>query len=697
MLPGQRHIFIVHSAGDLAYLERLRPAGFRFTLMKKRPSEEDRRRFDDVIDWDYQEDVAATVALARRLHRSDPVAGVTSFSESGVIMAAILAKELGLPGNTPGAALRARDKYLMRRAFEAARMANPPFHLVRSAEEIAEHVRQLGAPMVLKPISGSSSYGVVRIRPDDELATIAAHLEEVREYIAAYRQNNPRYPFEFWLPEAGYGIDADDVHDPAEVFLLEGYIGGQQVSVDGFVAAGHSICLGVIEIERIKNSNYFLEYEEWMPTRLGQEAEDRICAAAARAVRALGLTDSCFHCELKVDGDRIFVLELAARRGADNIADFVRRLYGVDVYEEGVRLATGERRVQPRARTRGAMKMRYFLPETAGELVAIEGLEEVRRDPRVCELELEFVPGDEILMPLSVTATVERQVLGVVERGCRGRSAVAVETAERIGAAAVRPAGAPFARVIASRLSGEEGHHPRAGIDLADAAVPLAADVQVAVVVDGDARGRVELGFERVQAFAAAPHLPIADYGSQHPGPVIDASDRVGAFVRSAGAQLGKEQVPLGVEAEVVRRVHASLEGGAAVAGVAGHAVTGESVEDALPVDAPDAVAPDVGEDEVAVGATHDAHRPTDVSLGRGDALAVPDAGNRGDMTGAEPGEVIEQIHATSVANEVRGGNPGCGRHRARVGVAAAAAPRQRGGGIDLHAARRPSGPAARG
>ena len=399
MTATDRHVLIVHSAGDLGYLERLRSAGFRFTLMKKRPTEDDRRHFDAVIDWDYQEGVTESVDRIRRLHLDDPIAGVTSFSESGVVMAAILAGELGLPGNAPAAALRARNKYLMRRGFEAEGMANPPFFLVRTAEEIHAHVRAAGAPMVLKPISGSSSYGVIKVNPGDELGEIAAHLEEVREYIATYRENNPQYPFEFWLPEPGYGIAPEDVLDPAEVFLLEGFLRGKQVSVDGFVADGRTTCLGVIEIERIKDSDYFLEYEEWMPTRLGPAAEDRIAAVAARAVRALGLRNCCFHCEMKVQDDAIAVLELAARRGADNIADFVRRLYDVDVYEEGVRLAVGERRSRGDLRPRGAMKMRYFLPQTAGELVAIDGLDEVRADPRVSELELEFAPGDQILMP----------------------------------------------------------------------------------------------------------------------------------------------------------------------------------------------------------------------------------------------------------------------------------------------------------
>ena len=394
-----RHILIVHSAGDLGYLERLRPLGYRFTLIKKCPTDDDGLRFDAVIDWDYQRSVTETVDRVRRLHARDPVHGVTSFSESGVAMAAILARELGLPGNPPAAALRARNKYLMRQAFAAAGMANPVFHLVRTAREIRDRVAAAGAPMVLKPISGSSSYGVVKLMPGGSLEEIAAHLDEVRAYIVDYSDQNPQYPFEFWLPGAGYGIRPDDVLDPAAVFLLEGFIEGQQVSVDGFVAAGRITCLGVIEIERIRDSDYFLEYEEWMPTRLGAAVEDEIERAASRAVQAIGLRHGCFHCELKVSDRAITVLELAARRGADNIADFVHRIHGVDVYAEGVRIAAGERRVRDAARPRGAMKMRYFLPDTAGDLVAVQGAEVVRADPRVSALELECAPGDRILMP----------------------------------------------------------------------------------------------------------------------------------------------------------------------------------------------------------------------------------------------------------------------------------------------------------
>ncbi len=395
-----KHLLFIHTAGDPRdYVERLRNLGFRSSLIKMSPVDADRLCFDRVFDLDYQEDLDAAMACARRLHGQDPIDGVLSFSESGVIAASMAAAELGLPGNHPRAALRARNKYLMRSVLRQAGIDSPPFHLVRTAGEIVHCLAGMNQPMVLKPLSGSSSYGVIRLNPQDGLDTIDAHLQAVQTYIREYRRKNPQYPFEFWLPEAGRGILAEDVYQPEDTFLLEGFLPGRQVSVDGMVCDGQVSCFGVIEVERIRDTDYFLEYEEWMPTRLGPDVERRIKAVVVRAVHAIGLTRSCFHCELKVDGDRIAVLEIAARRGADNIADFIRRLFAVDIYAENARLAVGEQRLHPEGRCRGAMKMRYFIPATSGRLAGVEGVDEVRADPRVSELVLEFEPGDTVLKP----------------------------------------------------------------------------------------------------------------------------------------------------------------------------------------------------------------------------------------------------------------------------------------------------------
>ncbi len=395
-----KHLLFIHTAGDARpYVDRLRTLGFRASLIKKCPSETDRACFDTVVDLDYQQDLAAACKCAADLHARDPLSGVLSFSESGVLGASFVAAHLGLTGNAPAAALRARNKYLMRRSLCAAGLPTPEFHLVDSAEQAHVILQQRTSPMVLKPISGSSSYGVVRLTQEDGIQTIADHMDSVRTYIRNYRAENPQYPFEFWLPEAGHGIAADEVFDPERSFLLEGFIAGQQVSVDGIVADGRVSCFGVIEIERIKDEDYFLEYEEWMPTRLGAAREETIQNAVASAVAALKLSACCFHCELKVDGDQIAVLEIAARRGADNIADFLQKLQGIDIYAEGARIACGESVYYPRRPADGAMKMRYFLPERSGRICQIEGLQAVRKDARLSELQLDFERGDCVLTP----------------------------------------------------------------------------------------------------------------------------------------------------------------------------------------------------------------------------------------------------------------------------------------------------------
>jgi len=400
MAADGAHLLLIHTAGDpRPYLERLRRRGFRFSLIKKRPTEADRTCCYQVVDWDYQEDLSRTLGLAEGLHREHPLDGVLSFSESGVIAASLVAQHLGLPGNPPRAALRARNKYLMRQALQGAGLPTPAFHLVQDAAQIRTLLRAAGQPMVLKPISGSSSYGVTRLTPEHSEAQIAARLEDVRAYIRDYRQHNPQYPFEFWLPPEGLGIPATEVLSPEEDFLLEGFIPGQQFSVDGLACGDQVTCLGVIEIERIKDASYFLEYEEWMPTRLGPERERQIEAVVAQAVRALGLERSCFHCEVKLNPAGVFVLEIAARRGADNIADFLQQVMDIDIYEEGLLLASGQERHYRNLRPRCYMKMRYFLPPVSGTLEAIEGVEAVSADPRVSELELLVAPGDPVLTP----------------------------------------------------------------------------------------------------------------------------------------------------------------------------------------------------------------------------------------------------------------------------------------------------------
>ena len=423
-----RHLLIVHTAGNPAvFAHRLKLLGFRLSLIKKRPTDADRCAFDHVFDCDYQLGAADFLACVEAVNRTAKVDGVLSFSESGVIPVSLAARHLGLAGNSMSAAIRARNKFLMRSAFAAAGLANPEFAVVSSADEVVARLREWGGEAVLKPLSGSSSYGVVRLSPSDSYEKVVEVYATVVDYIRNYRTLNLAYPFEFWLPDETYGVAPGDVFDPESTLLLESFIPGQQVSVDGIISGDMVSCFGVIEIERIKDPRYFLETESWMPTRFGAAKEEEIEIVAARATRALGLRSGGFHCELKVSAEHITVIEVAARRGADNVSDFVLKTTGVDVYAEAARLACGEHREHASAAPNCAMGMRYFLPPSSGRLERVDGLEVIRDDPRVSELVIEFESGALVAAPpdgyeflgyLSVTASDRDDAARVLDELC---------------------------------------------------------------------------------------------------------------------------------------------------------------------------------------------------------------------------------------------------------------------------------------
>ena len=229
-----------------------------------------------------------------------------------------------------------------------------------------------------------------------------------------------------------------------------------------------------------------------------------------------------------------------------------------------------------------------------------------------------------VVADVQVAARVEGQVLGVVEGGVRGGAAVAVIAHQAEAGAGERAAGAPFGRVVARRVTGEQVDDAGARVDAADVAGPFVGQVDVAAGVDRHSAGAVEFGVDRRAAVAAAADPAAAGHPGDDAGAVVDAADR-------AVAQIGQVQVAGPVLVQVVRLLEPGCRHRAAVAIHAGHAVAAEPVQDAAAVDAPDAVAPVIVDDQVAVRPPRHPHRPPGGRLAGRDALPEAGAGQHGD------------------------------------------------------------------
>ena len=112
----------------------------------------------------------------------------------------------------------------------------------------------------------------------------------------------------------------------------------------------------------------------------------------AEAAAALGLVDGPVHAEVRVDGDQIWFLELAARSIGGLCSRALRFGAGVSLEELILRHALGHPVARPSRERRAAGVMMLPIP-AAGVLREVRGADDARAVRGVDGLELTILPG----------------------------------------------------------------------------------------------------------------------------------------------------------------------------------------------------------------------------------------------------------------------------------------------------------------
>ncbi|HEV7688514.1 MAG TPA: ATP-grasp domain-containing protein [Acidimicrobiia bacterium] len=329
-----------------------------------------------VVDLaDPEASAAAINALAAR-HPLDAVVGV---DDQGVMIAALAGERLGLSHNAPEAVARTRNKAAMRTALAATApdggtadaagiLRQPAFRVVGRGGDVVAAAEAVGWPVVVKPVSLSASRGV--IRADDPAAAEAAAARV-------------------------WAILDDDCHPGEEPILVEAYVPGEEVAVEGLLRAGRLEVLAVFDKPDPLTGPYFEETIYVTPSRLPEPIQADIARSVAGAAAAIGLTEGPVHAELRIDPDgRPWILELAARTIGGLCARTLRFAAGVTLEELVLRHALGLP-VDPRRETVAAGVMMLPSPRP-GRLVAVHGQDEARAVPGITALDLSIPPGGDV-------------------------------------------------------------------------------------------------------------------------------------------------------------------------------------------------------------------------------------------------------------------------------------------------------------
>ena len=211
---------------------------------------------------------------------------VIAIDDQGVSLAARASRKLGLATNPAQAVAATRNKLLMRRLFEDRNVAQPRFAQVDVGEG-ADLATDLGFPVVLKPAGLSASRGVIRA---DDAASARRAERRIRTILA------------------DSGLDA------GQPLLVEEYLSGAEVAVEGIVVDGSLEVLAIIDKPDSMDGPFFEETMLVTPSRLPPAAQEDAIALTTAGIGALGLVSGPVHAEIRADDDgSVRLLELAAR------------------------------------------------------------------------------------------------------------------------------------------------------------------------------------------------------------------------------------------------------------------------------------------------------------------------------------------------------------------------------------------------
>lgn len=210
------------------------------------------------------------------------VSGVIASSESTTEVTALVAANLGLPGNDVKNGFGAKDKFIMRQRVSSISSVRQPLY------SLYDENKDYLFPVIVKALDSCGKRGI-------SIAKDRIQLVQSVEYARSYSSTGK--------------------------VLIEEYLdGGKEYSIECLAGNGF---YQVIQITDKDSSGppHFTEIGHHQPAIVSSLMRKRITDSSIEILKVLGIKCGLAHLELKVLDDIIYFIELGARGGGDHIAD----------------------------------------------------------------------------------------------------------------------------------------------------------------------------------------------------------------------------------------------------------------------------------------------------------------------------------------------------------------------------------------
>jgi len=318
-------------------------------------------------------DIDRSVASIVRFASDYPLTAIVAAEDDFAPVAAAASEALGLRYHPPEAVRSARNKAVMRQRLAAAGFPSLWFH-VASVEDDAEAAAMARYPCVLKPLALSASRGVIRADTPEEFGRAWSRIREILKEPDA-------------VTRSGHGV--------AEI-LIEAYMPGCEVAVEGIVVGGELQTLAVLDKPDAMEGPFFEETILVTPSRLPDSVQREIVSCVQRSVASLGLDDGPVHAELRVDGERASLLEIAPRSIGGRCSTILRFDPEATLEELILRNALGMP-IHEYSRVPGAGGVMMLPIPEAGVLREVSGSEAALAIPGIEGLEITIPVGQKVV------------------------------------------------------------------------------------------------------------------------------------------------------------------------------------------------------------------------------------------------------------------------------------------------------------
>lgn len=236
---------------------------------------------------------------------------LTAATDYGVLTAAFIAKEMGLPGLNPAVAKRIKNKYEVRKCLCNYHVDDTDqVYIVTEDTSLEELRRKIKYPVMVKPCDGSGSRGACRVDASSDLEKACRQAMMVSLSKRA---------------------------------VIESFITGQEYGAESIVSNGAVHVLGIMK-KWMTSPPYYAELGHAIPSGLPTDVEIKIKKCVENAIKALGVDSGSVNMDLLLTEDnKVHIIDVGARMGGNMIGPCIIPYgTGIDYVTAMIREAAGD-------------------------------------------------------------------------------------------------------------------------------------------------------------------------------------------------------------------------------------------------------------------------------------------------------------------------------------------------------------------